>query len=141
MKYPDPSVIAKKCVKRAMAAETEYEQGVRNPDKDWANETADAEPRYNDETTKAMKRGAFGKGVKDAGTQKQQDATIVKGVEQRRWHDGISIAEDAIATAQGPIAAKMRATTLPPRGPKGSPAQVKRFEKVRDAMIEVGQKS
>ncbi len=141
MKYPDPSVIAKKCVKRAMAAEVEYEEGVRNPDRDWANETADAEGRYETETTNAMKRKAYGKGVKAAGTQKQQDATILKGVEQRRWHDGISVSEDAIAAAQGPIAAKMRALTLPPKGPKGSPAQVKRFEVVRNAMIEVGQKA
>ena len=140
MRYPDPRKIAEKCVRRAMAAESDYEAGVRDPAEDWERNTKDAEDRYEAGLKEAMGRKAFGKGVTKAGTAKQQTATIQKGVEQGRWRDGISVATEDIAAAQEPIASKMRAITLPPKGPKGSPQNVKRFEVVRNAMIEVGRK-
>jgi len=140
MFYPDTTKIAEKCAKRAMAAEDEYREGVENPTEDWAKNTADAEERYEEELKNAMKRKAFGKGVKKTGTATQQSMTILKGVEQRRWYDGVSIMAEKMANALTPIKAAMNALTLPPKGVKGSPRQVERMVKTRDAMIKAGQK-
>ncbi|GAI63187.1 unnamed protein product [marine sediment metagenome] len=41
----------------------DYEEGVRNPLKDWATETKAAESRYEDGVKAAIARKAFGKGV------------------------------------------------------------------------------
>jgi len=140
MRCPDASAIAAKCVKRATAAEDDYEQGVRNPTEDWEKNTKDAESRYEDETKKAMDRKAFGKGVTRCGTTGQQAETIQKGVEQHRWVGGVQVMEPAMTKGMEPVVAKLRTTVLPPKGPKGSPAQGKRFEVTRQALIEVGRK-
>lgn len=140
MRYPDPSIIAEKCVRRAQAAESDYEAGVRDPKEDWAKNTFDAEARYEEELKASMTRKSFGKGVKKAGTSHQQAMTILKGVEQRRWYDGVGTMADKMAVALEPVAAALRALSLPPKGIKGSPRQVERFTKTRDVLIKVGKK-
>lgn len=140
MFYPDTLVIAEKAVRRAQAAETDYRLGVENPREDWAKNTADAEERYEQEIALAIKRKAFGKGVKRVGTAHQQSMTILKGVEQRRWWDGIGVMAPKMALALEPIKAALTALKLPPKGIKGSARQVERFTKTRDALIKAGQK-
>ena len=140
MRCPDASAIAEKCVRRAAAAEDDYESGVRNPAEDWEQNTKDAEERYESGVKEAMGRKAFGRGVTKCGTAKQQTETIQKGVEQRRWVGGVEVMAPHMTAGMEPVVAKLRATQLPPKGPKGSTQQGKRFEVVRQALIEVGRK-
>jgi len=132
MKCPDARTIGQRFVKFAPGRLPRYEEGIRNPDKDWEKETSDSEANYEQGVTNAIKRKAFGKGVKKCGTAKQQERTIEKGL--IRWPEGIAGAEDEMTKAMEPVVAVIRATTLPPRYPTGDPRNYKRSEAVGVAL-------
>lgn len=131
MKTASATEIARRFVTYAPGRSDRFEEGVRNPDKDWADETSKAEPNYEEGVKKAIARKAFGKGVKKAGTEKQKSQTI-KNI--TRWSEGVSGAEDIMAKAMGPVVAVMEATTLPPRYPKGDKRNYERVVTVGTAL-------
>ncbi len=110
----------------------DYEEGVRNPDTDWAEATLAAEPNYEEGIRKSITNKSFSKGVKKTGTAGQQNATIEKGL--TRWPEGVRLAENKMATAMDPVIKVLQATTLPPRYPKGDPRNLKRVEAVTVAL-------
>lgn len=118
--------------RRSQASTPDYEAGIRDPRADWATEAARAEKNYNDGITAAMSRGAFGKGIKEAGTSKWQRAALEKGT--ARWAAGIAMAEDAYVTGFSPYATVIANTKLPPRGPKGDPKNIERVRVMADAL-------
>jgi hypothetical protein len=118
--------------RRSAASTQDYEAGVRNPRKDWANQTAAAEDNYNKGVTAAIQRKAFGKGVKDAGTAKWQKNAIEKGT--GRWAAGISQSKQAYADGFAPYANVIKNTTLPERGPKGDPKNIERVRVMSKAL-------
>jgi len=79
-----------------------------------------------------MARGAFGKGVKTAGTSKWQRNALEKGC--ARWANGIMLAEDAYIQGFTPYAQVISNTKLPPRGPKGDPKNIERVRVMADAL-------
>ena len=110
--------------RRSAASVQDYEFGIRNPKKDWAQETVAAEENYNAGVRAAMERKAYGKGVSDAGTAKWQKNAIKKGT--ARWSEGINLAEDAYVKGFAPYRTVIENLTLSPRGPKGSPQNITR---------------
>jgi len=106
----------------------DYEAGVRSPGKDWATETAAAESRYEDGIKASIARKAFGKGVKRAGTAKQMEATILKGIP--RWPEGVRAGEDSYREGFGPYEDELRKISLPPRYPAGDPRNIERVKAV-----------
>lgn len=132
MKVPSASVIAARFVKFAPLRSDRFEEGVRNPIKDWEKETVAAEDNYNKGVTAAIARKAFGKGVKKCGTATQQSKTITKGIP--RWIDGIQGSEADMAKAMGPVVAVLEATTLPPRYPTGDSRNYDRVKAVGTAL-------
>ncbi len=119
---------AKKWARVTPDRQEDYEYGVRNPDKDWATETAAAEPRYEDGIKASIARKAFGKGVKKAGTAKQQEATIAKGIP--RWPEGVRQGEDSYRVGFEPYENELRGIKLPPRYPAGDPRNIERVKAV-----------
>lgn len=132
MKCPSARTIAQKYVRVTVDRTADYEEGVRNPDKDWAAETAAAEENYEKGVQDGMKRKAFGKGVKKCGTARQQEKTITKGIPH--WVDGVREAEADMATAMEGVVAVIQATTLPKRYPAGDPRNYDRVKAVGDAL-------
>lgn len=124
--------IAKKWLRVTSGRTEDYELGVRNPQKDWAKETADAEERYEAGLKAAMLRKAFGKGVKKVGTAKQQSKSILKGIP--RFAEGVSGAEDDMANGIEPYVAVLSALTLPKRYETGDPRNLKRVEAIMVAL-------
>ena len=118
--------------RRSAASVPDYEAGIRNPKKDWAQETAAAEDNYNTGVTAAISRKAFGKGVRDAGTAKWQSNAIAKGTV--RWSQGIAAAEQNYVEGFAPYAQVIQNTTLPPRGPKGAPENIERVRIMAGAL-------
>lgn len=118
--------------RRSAASIQDYEAGIRNPRKDWAAETAAAEENYNRGVQAAITRKAFGKGVRDAGTEKWQQNAIEKGT--IRWADGISKSKAAYVEGFGPYATVIANTTLPARGPKGDPKNIQRVAVMAKAL-------
>ncbi len=125
-------VIARNFVKVTSQRADEFEQGVKNPRRDWEKETIDAEDRYEDGIKKAIARKAFGKGVKLCGTSRQQMKTIEKGVPV--FADRILLSEDDMRIAMEPIVAVLERTSLPPKYTKGDKRNIARVETVADAL-------
>lgn len=115
---------SEKWARQSMAATPEYIAGVTDPKADWAKNTAAAEANYKAGVQAAMNRGAFGKGVNRAGTQKWQENTLKKGAP--RWADGIAIARPAYEEGFAPYRTVIENTKLPERGPVGDPRNIQR---------------
>ena len=118
--------------RRSAASTPDYEAGIKDPRKDWAEEATAAEKNYNAGVTAAIQRGAFGKGVSKAGTDHWQKMALQKGT--ARWSDGIRMASDAYVKGFAPYHSVIANTTLPPRGPKGAPENIERVRVMAEAL-------
>ena len=128
--------IARKWIERASVAGPEYELGVSNPKVAWDTAAAAANGIYVAEVTRAAQAGAFAAGVRAAGNAKWQSRA--KALGPGRFAEGVRIAEPEFRQRFGAIRQAIESTTLPAKGPKGSPQQVARFSGMRDALIAAG---
>ncbi len=125
---------AKRYADRAALAGPEYLSGVENPRKPWAEATKAAEGNWLAGVTKAGQDKRFGRGVDKAGNSKYLKGVQEKGV--GRYEEGVRLAEDAYADGIAPYLQVIESITLPPRGPKGSPQNIKRVEIMSKALHE-----
>lgn len=109
-----------------------YTEGVQNPARDWATNAAAAEKNFETGVQASITRKAFGKGVKRAGTKKWQDAAIDKGAS--RFASGVALAETAYQNGFAPFRTVIANLSLPPRGPKGDPANINRVALISKAL-------
>jgi len=110
----------------------DYRLGIENPKADWAQTTAQAESRYTEGVQKAITRGAFGKGVKKAGSQKWQKQALAVG--PQRFAQGVAAGGDAYAEGFAPYHAAIQAVKLPPKFPKGDPRNIQRVAAMNKAL-------
>lgn len=110
----------------------DYEHGVRYPLNDWEKQTLAAEENYEAGIRDAITRKAFGKGVKKAGTAKQQSACIIKGIP--RWPEGVRGAEEAMESGMGPVVDVLSKLVLPKRYPTGDPRNIERVKAIQVAL-------
>lgn len=103
---------------------TEYGEGVTNPRVDWEQATAAAEENFKSAVTQAAQRGAFGKGVRKAGTAKWQKAAKEKGAS--RFASGVAGAAQAYQEGVAPYHQALSSLTLPPRYPRRDPRNLQR---------------
>lgn len=118
--------------KRAAAARDEYLDGVQNPRKDWESETAAAVERYEAGLNEAFGNQSFQKGVAAAGTRKWQQRAAKVG--PGRFSEGVRGAEPEYRAGFSRFHARIAATDLPPRGPKGSPENLERVRIMAEAL-------
>lgn len=109
-----------------------YQDGVQNPREDWATATKAAEPNWKAGVDKAKADGSFGKGVTKAGTAKQQNAALSKGV--NRFSQGVAQASGDYQQGIAPYISVLERTNLPARGPKGDPKNIDRVRAVTTAL-------
>jgi len=128
----DLATIAAKYVQRAQAAGPEYKAGVDGTTADWAGVTAAANENYKAGVTEAMGRDAFKKGVTAAGTAKWKDKASNIGAQ--RYGQGVSGAAAAYQAGFAPFAAAIANANLPPRAPRGSPANAQRSSTMADLL-------
>ena len=126
------AAIAKKWARVTPERTVDYEEGVKNPAKDWEKETIAAEARFEAGIKDAIARKAFGKGVRKVGTAKQKSKTILKGIP--RWPEGVRGAEDDMLKGMEPVVKTLEALTLPERYPTGDPRNIKRVEAIQQAL-------
>ena len=125
-------VIAKKWSDRAQAAAPDYTTGVEGTQKDWATNTANAQEAWRSGVTQAAARGAFGKGVRDAGTQKWRANASSKG--SKRYGPGVSVAQPDYTSGFTPYLSVISSLTLTARQAKGSPSNYARSQAVGTAL-------
>lgn len=126
------SSIAKKWARVTAERTEDYEAGVRNPLRDWADETSAAESRYEDGIKASIARKAFGKGVKICGTARQKAKTILKGI--ARWPEGVRIAEADMEAGMKPVVDVLKALELPKRYATGDPRNIERVKVIQQAL-------
>ena len=109
-----------------------YEQGVKAPLRDWAENAAAAEGAWESGVQDAISRKAFAAGVKAVGTPKWQKGAVEKGA--RRFPEGVRLAVDDYKAGFAPYHDVIAALTLPPRGKRGDPRNIERVRKIADAL-------
>jgi len=112
MIVPSAAKIAKKWGRVTPERTIDYEEGVRNPLKDWATETKAAEPRYEEGVKAAIARKSFGKGVD----------RVVRG------------AEDDMRKGMERVVKVLEGITLPQRYPTGDPRNIERVKVIQQAL-------
>jgi len=135
----DIAAVAAKWSTRAAAAGADYTAGVKAPRNDWATNTAAAQQAWKDGVTAAVGSNRFASGVAKAGTPKWQTAAVNKGAS--RYPDGVSKGQGNYSANFGPVLQVIAGLNLPPRSPRGSPANLQRVGVVNTALhtYKIGQ--
>jgi hypothetical protein len=124
--------VATKWAQRASAASPDYQKGIQAPSKDWGSEAKAAEPAYQAGVQDAISRGAFGKGVTKAGSEKWQRKALAVG--PARYGPGVSAATADFTADFGPFLDALGRISLPPRGKRGDPANIERVRTIATAL-------
>jgi len=132
MIVPSAAKIAKKWGRVTPERTIDYEEGVRNPLRDWETETKAAEDRYEEGIKAAIARKAFGKGVSRVGTTKQKAKTILKGIP--RWPEGVRLAEPEMQKGMEGVVKVLEGITLPKRYATGDPRNIERVRVIQKAL-------
>lgn len=128
----DVAAIAEKFIKVTPQRQAEFVDGVQTTQKDWAQETASAEANYQAGVQAAIQKKSFGKGVRNAGSEKWRSKTVEKG--GQRWAPGVQAAGSDYQAGFAPYAQVIASTTLPARYPKGDPRNIERVRVMSEAL-------
>lgn len=110
--------------RRTENAGTEYQEGVQNPRNSWQQSTIAAASNQAKGVQQAITEKRFEKGVAKAGDQRWKEKALSKGVD--RFGPGVAQAEGDYNAGFAKYAQVIQNTALPPRGPKGDPANIQR---------------
>jgi hypothetical protein len=128
----DPAAAAAKFTQRGAAAAGDYATGVRGAGNRWQANAAASEENYAAAVTEAIGRKAFGRGVTKAGGAKFEAKASTVGA--RRFPEGIRDAGPAFQDGVAPFLQTIAALSLPPRRPKGDPANIERVRVITEAL-------
>lgn len=131
IKVKDNGAIASKYKNRASAAAPDYTAGIQGSGGDWEQNTGAAEGNFEAGVQDAIARKAFGKGVRGSGPKFVKNAMTLGA---QRYPTGVANAEGAYNAGVTPYLDTIRNIALPPRGPKGSPANQQRANAVAAAL-------
>jgi hypothetical protein len=113
-----------------------YRAGVESPKEIWEEKAAAAGAAWATGVSTAAGEGRFAKGVTAAGQAKWREKTLLKGVTQRRWAEGVAIAKGDYEKGFAPYRDVIERTDLPPRGAKGDPGNIDRVRVMAAALHE-----
>jgi len=132
IKVKDVATSSKKFTQRGAAAAADYQTGVQGAGQDWQTNTAGSAENYAAGVQEAIGRGAFAKGVAKAGGAKY--AAKAGTIGARRFPEGVREAGPDFEAGVTPYLQTIAALTLPPRRPKGDPANFLRVQAVGEAL-------
>ena len=113
---------------------SQYADGVQNPRRDWATSAGAANATYARAVTVAAQAGRYGAGVKKAGSDKWQKKALSKG--PNRFSEGVMLGKADFQEGFAPYHEVIARTELPPRGPKGDPANINRVAVIAKALSD-----
>ena len=126
------SAAAAKWVRNAGAGATSYSEGISTAPIGAATAGIAAKDAYATATQAAIARGAYEKGLREAGDEKWKRGALEKGVS--RFPQGVSVGEPHYAQKTGPYFDVIASTTLPPRRGKGDPGNFERVIRMANAL-------
>jgi len=118
--------------RRAAVAGVDYQAGVTNPRRPWADAAVAAGANYRTGVTQAANAGRFEAGIKSVGEDKWKQRSVKVG--PGRFAEGVAVAKPDWEAGFRPYQETLSALTLPARGPKGSPANLQRVQAVSTAL-------
>ena len=110
----------------------ELEAGLKDPKKKWEDEALAAADAWATGVSDAVGRGAFAKGVSDAGQAAYLDPALKLGV--KRYRDGVTFGIGKYNRKFAPFRDIIEGTTLPPRGAVGDPGNIDRVRVMAAAL-------
>jgi hypothetical protein len=117
--------------RRASVATPDYQAGVANPRRPWAEAAAAGDANYKAGVTAAATKGSYAAGIKRAGNQRWLDGATNKG--PARYAEGVALAVQDWQTGFQPYQQAISSLALPARGPAGSPQNLQRVAAVANA--------
>lgn len=128
IRVKDAATAAKKFADRGAAAGPDYAAGVQGAGSAWQQNTAAAADTFAHGVTEAIARNAFAKGVNAAGGSKYEQRA--SGIGAQRFGQGVRAAQGSYEQGVAPYLQTIASLTLPPRRPKGDPANFERSQAV-----------
>lgn len=125
-------MIAKKWAEVTPGRAAQYEQGVRNPVRDYAANAQAAAPAYNAGVQAAIAGNRFSRGIAKAGNAKWQDRATKLG--PARFGPGVQAAQADYESGFAPYREAIASVNLPPRGPRRAPQNLQRVNAVVQAV-------
>jgi hypothetical protein len=122
---------AAKFAQRAAAAGPAYTAGVSNAGQKWQTNTIGSAPNWAAGVQQAISDGRFANGVTGASGKYQTNAST-KGA--RNYVPGVQAAGPTWQAKVMPYLNVIANLTLPPKAPKGSPANITRVSIIADAL-------
>ncbi len=110
----------------------DYQTGIKNPKRDWAQAASAAKASWAGGVQAAVSNDSFAKGVNKSGTANWQAKATAKG--PSRFAEGVAMAAGDYGTAFAPYADTIKATTLPPRYPRGDIRNLDRVKVIATAL-------
>jgi|SRR5215471_979859 len=126
------ATIVQKYVQRASAAGQAYVDGVNNPRQDWQQSTAASANTWAAGVQAAITDGRFVSGVNLAGDAKWSTRSTTVGAQ--RYPGGITAGQQSYSAGIQPFLQLLSTLNLPPRAPKGDPANLQRVSAVDVAL-------
>jgi hypothetical protein len=123
--------VVEKWANRSAGAASEYRTGVERAD-GWASATMAGKENYVQGVQQAISRGAFEKGVRDAGDERYKSGATGKGAD--RYAGGIAAGKDRYRGGVAEYLSFIGNLTLPKRGPRGSPENSQRSTFIQQAL-------
>lgn len=111
----------------------DYKLGVKNPRRDWADETEAAKGNWKAGIDAASAKDLFAKGVRDAGSKKWQEKALKKG--PGRFAEGVYIAGPDYEKGFSRYHEAIARTDLGPRFPRRDPRNIERVKAIVDALV------
>lgn len=132
IKVKDASAAAAKFVANAGVAQNAYTQGVTAAGPAWQANTAAASDTWSQGVQQAAQTGRFAAGINSGAQQKYTARATTVG--PQRYSAGVATAGPAWQAGTAPYLQTIANLNLPPRQPKGSPANNQRSAMVAAAL-------
>lgn len=129
--------VVKKWSDRASVAEDDYRFGVENPKQPWSKAAEAAYDTWVKAIQAAIANKSFVGGVRRAGDEKWRKKALEVGA--RRFAEGVRAATDDYAARMSEVLRVLEGITLPPRGPKGDPANINRVATIAKTLHDWAQ--
>ena len=111
----------------------DYQLGVQNPKRDWAEEASAAKGNWKAGVDVAANKDMFSKGVLKAGSSKWKKGALEKG--PGRFAEGVMIAAPDYEKGFAPYREAIDRADIGPRFPRRDPRNLNRVKAVVDALV------
>lgn len=124
----DLNSISKKWAEVTPQRAPQYEEGVRNPKRNWEANTVAANDSYKAGIQASIAKDSFMKGVKKSGQANWTKGAVEKGT--ARFGPGVTVAQDKYSKGFQPYRDAIEKAVLPPRFARRDPRNVQRVNAV-----------